>query len=205
MDAKMHVPLIQRLKGEMKARGIKTPQLQEETGIPKDRVYKWFKKNSKINHEDAIIIEKWIKREEMENIPNIVSEPETPYGIKELNKAADELKEKAANMKGDVKEGHFADAIISMADTLNKIVELGNKIADTNQMQTRINDKLADTNGISAKNAERLLTMTENMMGINITDITTDEEKTEGRAPAKRKSSLHAQTGSHESVSKGHE
>lgn len=45
----------------MDKRDVKVPEFEAQTGIPKDRVYKWLKRmTSKIDHADAALIETWI-------------------------------------------------------------------------------------------------------------------------------------------------
>lgn len=69
MSAKTEAPIISRLEQEIEKRGISVPELEAQTGIPKDRVYKWFKRRpEKINYEDVLIIEKWISGN-LDNIP----------------------------------------------------------------------------------------------------------------------------------------
>src|SRR5690349_2565920 len=50
----------ERLSEAMQQRGIKIPKLSEITGIPKDRIYKWFQQGSYPKAEDATVLEKWI-------------------------------------------------------------------------------------------------------------------------------------------------
>jgi transcriptional regulator with XRE-family HTH domain len=61
MTTKKDKPLKDRLKEEMKRRGVKMPQLEKETGIPKDRMYKWFQSDNVPKYEDAIILENWMQ------------------------------------------------------------------------------------------------------------------------------------------------
>jgi hypothetical protein len=70
MDSKSHNPLIIRLKNEMRRRKVKPPEFEAITGIPKDRVYKWFKNQAtKTNSEDAEVIQKWINGN-LDNVPH---------------------------------------------------------------------------------------------------------------------------------------
>lgn len=56
----MEKPLKERLKGKMKERGIKIPALSTQTGIPKDRIYAWYRDDSVPKAEDQVILEKWL-------------------------------------------------------------------------------------------------------------------------------------------------
>lgn len=49
-----------RLKEEMKVRGVKTPALSEQTGIPKDRIYAWYRDGTSPKMDDQIILEQWL-------------------------------------------------------------------------------------------------------------------------------------------------
>lgn len=48
------------LLGVMKSKGINIPKFSKETGIPKDRVYKWYQQGTNPKPEDALLVEKWI-------------------------------------------------------------------------------------------------------------------------------------------------
>lgn len=48
------------LREEMKRRKVKVPALSEVTGIPKDRIYAWYRDNTNPKKEDQEILEKWI-------------------------------------------------------------------------------------------------------------------------------------------------
>lgn len=52
----------------MKERRVKVPLLSKQTGIPKDRIYKWFQQNNSPKSEDSIKIWAWITGEKS-NIP----------------------------------------------------------------------------------------------------------------------------------------
>lgn len=56
-----------RLKEAMAKRGIKVPALSDQTGIPKDRVYAWYRDNTSPKTEDAIILENWLNEEKPSN------------------------------------------------------------------------------------------------------------------------------------------
>lgn len=71
-------PLKDRIKDEMKRRGVKVPQLEKETGIPKDRMYKWFQTDNIPKYEDAIILEKWIKGKEVPEVGTRNTDPDIP-------------------------------------------------------------------------------------------------------------------------------
>jgi hypothetical protein len=70
MDANEMQSLSTRLKNELKKRKVSVPVFQEQTGIPKDRVYKWLKRSTaKIGHEDADTVNKWLNGQ-LEIVPH---------------------------------------------------------------------------------------------------------------------------------------
>lgn len=48
------------LREEMKRRKVKVPTLAELTGIPKDRIYAWYRDNTNPKKEDQDILEAWL-------------------------------------------------------------------------------------------------------------------------------------------------
>lgn len=59
----MSKPLKIRLKEKMDARKVKIPALSVQTGIPKDRIYAWYRDNSSPKADDQEKLEKWINGE----------------------------------------------------------------------------------------------------------------------------------------------
>jgi transcriptional regulator with XRE-family HTH domain len=57
----MDKPLKVKLKEELKKRGLKIPALADQTGIPKDRIYAWYRDDTNPKAEDAVLLEEWIK------------------------------------------------------------------------------------------------------------------------------------------------
>jgi predicted DNA-binding transcriptional regulator AlpA len=55
------------LQQAMKARRVRVPQLAAETGIPKDRIYKWFSEGSNPKANDVTVLDAWIAKKQMEN------------------------------------------------------------------------------------------------------------------------------------------
>lgn len=49
-----------KLLEAMKKRGVNVPNFSKQTGIPKDRIYKWYQQGTNIKPEDALIVDKWI-------------------------------------------------------------------------------------------------------------------------------------------------
>ena len=67
MAAKKNIilnPLVIALFEELKRRGNTVPRFADETGIPKDRVYKWKQEGTAPKEDDAKLIRRWIKMEE---------------------------------------------------------------------------------------------------------------------------------------------
>lgn len=77
----IEMSLKEKLLNAMKIRGVKVPKLSKETGIPADRIYKWFQQGTHPKEEDSVILEKWINGES-ENVENNapVSDSKAFYG-----------------------------------------------------------------------------------------------------------------------------
>jgi transcriptional regulator with XRE-family HTH domain len=69
-----------RLKEAMNERKIKTPALASRLGIPKDRIYAWYRDGSNPKGEDARKIEAWIAGSEIEESSNLASISEPSLG-----------------------------------------------------------------------------------------------------------------------------
>lgn len=63
MIAKHDNTLIVNLLDELKKRNVKIPQFSKDTGIPKDRVYKWIQEGNNPKADDEKKIIAWIKEE----------------------------------------------------------------------------------------------------------------------------------------------
>jgi DNA-directed RNA polymerase specialized sigma subunit len=77
MSANIGQPLTARLKEELKKRKKKVSDFERETGIDKEKVYKWLKRGTtKIDLAEVKIIEDWISGQTSnvshENTDNIV-------------------------------------------------------------------------------------------------------------------------------------
>ena len=69
MAGKTEENIISRLKIELKNRKLSVPKFEEITGIPKDRVYKWLKRETgKVDYADAKTIEDWLIGN-LDNVP----------------------------------------------------------------------------------------------------------------------------------------
>lgn len=89
-----------RLKDEMNKRGVKVPALSIQTGIPKDRIYAWYRDDTNPKNEDRVILEKWMSGNGYEETPtNGSTRPqETQHGDKSeilalMRERLDDLKE----------------------------------------------------------------------------------------------------------------
>lgn len=63
MDAKHDNELVVTLLKELKKREVKIPRFSKETGIPKDRIYKWIQEGNNPKADDEKKINAWIKME----------------------------------------------------------------------------------------------------------------------------------------------
>lgn len=76
MDAKHGNELVVTLLKELKKREVKIPRFSKETGIPKDRVYKWIQEGNNPKADDEKKITAWIKMEK----PPLPEAPEEQKG-----------------------------------------------------------------------------------------------------------------------------
>jgi predicted transcriptional regulator len=53
-----------KLLETMKVRGVNIPSFSKQTGIPKDRIYKWYQQGTNIKPQDIMTVEKWINEGE---------------------------------------------------------------------------------------------------------------------------------------------
>lgn len=74
--AKMQNKLIYRLFETLKKEGVSVPVFSIETGIPKDRVYKWKQQGTNPKSDDEKIILNWLHKVPHETI---ASEPKASY------------------------------------------------------------------------------------------------------------------------------
>lgn len=76
MDAKHDNELVVTLLKELKKRDVKIPRFSKETGIPKDRIYKWLQEGNNPKADDEKKITAWIKMEKppVENNPDTLTE-----------------------------------------------------------------------------------------------------------------------------------
>lgn len=80
MDAKHGNELVVTLLKELKKREVKIPRFSKETGIPKDRIYKWIQEGNNPKADDEKKITAWIKMEKPplhENMEEQRGEPGT--------------------------------------------------------------------------------------------------------------------------------
>lgn len=87
------------LKEVMKKRGIKTPVLAQQTGIPVDRIYAWYRDKTNPKKEDQDVLEKWIagdssnKNEERNPVLQVDVEIRLSDYLALLKKTADKAEE----------------------------------------------------------------------------------------------------------------
>lgn len=75
MVAKHPDELINNLLAEMAVRKVKVPKLAEDTGIPKDRIYKWLQEGNTPKADDQQKLRNWLEKVPREITPT----PKTPY------------------------------------------------------------------------------------------------------------------------------
>lgn len=70
--------LVIKLFAYLKKNGISVPAFSSETGIPKDRIYKWKQEGTNPKAEDERILQNWLINK-VEKIPHEIKEPEPYY------------------------------------------------------------------------------------------------------------------------------
>lgn len=93
MVAKKLNPLVDKLLSEMKHRKVKVPQFAEESGIPKDRVYKWKQEGTNPKSEDVELINNWINGESSTGNTEANKEPKESIDFK-VGRLTGQLEEK---------------------------------------------------------------------------------------------------------------
>jgi hypothetical protein len=86
--------IVELLYEAIENRDLSVPKFSKQTGIPKDRVYKWKQENTAPKSDDEKIIRNWLN---MENVPSegMVNEDQVAYysGPVDLGKEFGKLKE----------------------------------------------------------------------------------------------------------------
>lgn len=96
----------EKLRDEMNRRKVKVPALEKATGIPRDRIYAWYRDNTNPKREDQDILERWlnglpvVKNEEMD-VPQQLGTDVLKPGDAEitLNDYINEIKEHNSFLK----------------------------------------------------------------------------------------------------------
>lgn len=74
-------PLKDRVKEELDKRKISFLELERQTGIKANRMYKWYQQDTNPKKEDADLLEKWLNGlyKSTKESSNVVEEPEVDY------------------------------------------------------------------------------------------------------------------------------
>jgi hypothetical protein len=131
--------LVTSLFETLKARGVSVPEFSEQTGIPKDRVYKWNQVGSRPKSEDEKIITEWISGEKMDNVP---------HGTSPHQRQSDNM----AN-----------EALLIVARANDKLAESNLIISRSNEMLCRSNEELVNKIRISSTAEEDKYTLKESV------------------------------------------
>lgn len=166
----------------MKERGVRFPEVAVQTGIPAQRMYKWYQEKSNPKTEDSKIIEDWISGN-LENVPRETTQEEPPkdrsispemevilkltnsnVGLVESNKTlADNTKELIAMMKNrpdatvdDPSEIHqvFASRLRNLQELVKGFV-MGKRYGSIEEVDALLNKTDREIPKISASNRIR--------------------------------------------------
>ena len=94
----MNRNILEELDKAMKSRRLKVPAVAKKTGIPADRIYKWYQQGTNPKTEDSLSIWKWINGE-MDVEEAIVEEPQADYKTKYIELLERTLQEKEQRIK----------------------------------------------------------------------------------------------------------
>ena len=71
------------LESELKRRGWKIPALAELTGIPKDRIYAWYRDDTNPKAGDQVILEAWLNDASFKKNEEVKDKDMTIYNLSE--------------------------------------------------------------------------------------------------------------------------
>lgn len=135
--------LKETLQEEMKRRGVKFPRLSKETGIPKDRMYKWYgEQGSRISHQDVVTLQRWLDRK-MDNNTNLERNRTTMEGAATHGQEGESPENKIPGQVGRDGEAKSLQAILSLSETNRKAIDAVDKIADSNLILARLLEQKA--------------------------------------------------------------
>lgn len=120
-------PLIANLQEKLKELNLGVPDLSEQTGIPKDRIYKWFQRGASPKAEDEKKVQAWLATGKMDKFPR---ENTTTLRIPIISDGSAET--------------DYLKVILALAKSNDNLVEQNKTVVDTNQTIAIANAKLAD-------------------------------------------------------------
>lgn len=74
---------------EIRAKGVSVLKISKETGIPANRMYKWYEGKGSPKHEDVLILRKWLGQK-VEEVPHGTAKSSDLTSLIESNKALSE-------------------------------------------------------------------------------------------------------------------
>lgn len=106
MDAKHGNELVNKLLLELDRRKVKIPTFAKETGIPKDRIYKWIQERTNPKFEDAQVILAWLAA------PHVEKSPINPNGMDVYDRLMETIEARRRDAEALAKkmEQHYQDA-----------------------------------------------------------------------------------------------
>lgn len=118
----------------LKKRNVSVPEFSSETGIPRDRIYKWKQQGTSPKAEDEKTIREWISGEKMENVPH-----------------------------GTARSGYQSNTSDVANEALLIVARANDKLAESNLILSRSNEELVQKITVSSVVAEDKYTLQESV------------------------------------------
>lgn len=119
-----------RVKEALERRGVKIPALAKQSGIPKDRIYAWYRDNTDPKMKDVERLENWLSEEKPSNIEGngvVVEEKIQPTLLESLVSKLITLSDTTNHLLQEQKK-QVVDKIEKIDFNLNAVSALSEKL-----------------------------------------------------------------------------
>jgi uncharacterized coiled-coil protein SlyX len=140
-------PLKDRLKEAMEKSKTSFLELERQTGIKSNRMYKWYQQDTNPKKEDGDILEKWLNDLEKDTVANVVNEPEPTFADKSLNNLTESNKVLSdANKTLAEANKTLAEANLVISKNHDELIQLTKMIVANSGQSMRV-DPVRDQTG----------------------------------------------------------
>jgi transcriptional regulator with XRE-family HTH domain len=140
-------PLKTRLKEVMDTRKISFLELERQTGVKANRMYKWYQQDTNPKTDDADILDKWLNDLEKDTGTNVVNEPEPTFADKSLNNLTESNKVLSdANKTLAEANKTLAEANLVISKNHDELIQLTKMIVANSGQPMRV-DPVRDQTG----------------------------------------------------------